>query len=117
MHYRETVIWQKSMDVAREIYRLTALLPHEEMYGMRAQITRAAISVPSNIAEGWTRESPREKMQFLSIAQGSLAELETQLTLCEQLGWFPLPKTKFVRSRVEEVSRILTVFRQKLRKR
>ena len=117
MHYRETVVWQKSMSVARGIYALIALLPREEVYGMRAQITRAAVSVPSNIAEGWTRESPREKMQFLSIAQGSLAELETQLTLCEQLGWFPLRKTSLVRSRVEEVSRILTAFRQKLRKR
>jgi len=117
MHYRETVVWHKAMDVAREIYGLVALLPREEIYGMRSQITRAAVSVPSNIAEGWTRESPREKLQFFAIAQSSLAELETQLTLCEQLGWFPTSKTELLRSPVEEVSRILTAFRQKLRKR
>lgn len=56
---------------------------------MRSQITRAAVSIPANIAEGWTRESDREKMQFLAITQGSLAETETLLTLCEQIGWFP----------------------------
>ena len=68
MHYRQTVVWSKAMEVACEIYRLVARLPKEEMYGMRSQITRAAVSVPSNIAEGWTRESKREKSQFLSIA-------------------------------------------------
>jgi len=69
------------MHVARDVYRLMRFLPHEEVYGMRAQMTRAAVSVPSNIAEGWTRESKAEKRQFLAVAQGSLAELETQLTL------------------------------------
>lgn len=57
MHYRQTVVWSKAMEVACEIYRWVARLPKEEMYGMRSQITRAAVSVPSNIAEGWTRES------------------------------------------------------------
>ena len=81
MHYRETVVWRRAMHVARDVYRLMRFLPHEEVYGMRAQMTRAAVSVPSNIAEGWTRESKAEKRQFLAVAQGSLAELETQLTL------------------------------------
>ncbi|TAL91210.1 MAG: four helix bundle protein, partial [Rhodanobacter sp.] len=73
MHYRETVVWERAMQVAREVYRLVRFLPREETYGMRAQMTRAAVSVPSNIAEGWTRESKAEKRQFLAIAQGSLA--------------------------------------------
>lgn len=86
MHYRQTVVWQKAMAAAREIYRLTPGLPREETYGMRSQITRAVVSVPANIAEGWTRETLKEKAHFLAIAQGSLAETETLLTLCEDLG-------------------------------
>lgn len=117
MHYRETVVWKKAMQVAREVYGLMRFLPREETYGMRAQMTRAAISVPSNIAEGWTRESKAEKRQFLSIAQGSLAELETQLTLCEEVGWMPLARTRQLRECIDETSRILTTLRQRLRPR
>jgi four helix bundle protein len=87
MHYRELRVWQRAMEAAREVYRLVARLPREETYGMRSQITRAVVSVPANIAEGWTRESTKEKTQFLAVAHGSLAETETLLTLCEQLGW------------------------------
>lgn len=61
MHYRELVVWQKAMEVAKVEYRLAPMLPREETYGMRSQITRAAASVPANIAEGWTRESVRER--------------------------------------------------------
>jgi four helix bundle protein len=112
MHYRQTVVWNKAMEATREVYRLVALLPREEVYGMRSQITRAAVSVPCNIAEGWTRESSREKAQFLAIAQGSAAELETQLTLCERIGWFPLSETSQVRRLLDEVSRMLTTMRR-----
>ena len=97
MHYRETIVWQKAMKAAREVYRLVPLLPREETYGLRSQITRAIVSVPANIAEGWTRESKNERAQFLSVAQGSLAEAETLLTLSEQVGWFPETETKTVR--------------------
>lgn len=115
MHYRDTLIWQKAMEAARQTYRLVPLLPREETYGMRSQITRAAVSIPANIAEGWTRESRREKAQFLAIAQGSLAEAETLLTLCENLGWFPEDETRFLRSLWDEVSRMLTTMRRNLR--
>jgi four helix bundle protein len=57
MHYRELTMWRKAMDAAIEVYRLTLMLPREETYGMRSQLTRAAVSIPANIAEGWTRES------------------------------------------------------------
>jgi four helix bundle protein len=70
LHYRDLTVWQKAMDVAQETYRLVPALPREEMYGVRSQITRAAVSVAANIAEGWTRESRAEKAQFFSIAQG-----------------------------------------------
>lgn len=89
MHFKELIVWQKAMMVAREVSRLVPWLPREETYGMRSQITRAAVSIPANIAEGWDRESEREKTQFLAIAHGSLAELETLLILCQDLSWFP----------------------------
>lgn len=115
MHYRETILWQKAMEAAREVYRLVPRLPKEETYGVRSQITRAAVSVPANIAEGWSRETSRDKAQFLAIAQGSLAEVETLLTLCEDLGWFPPDQTKTLRGLLDEVSRMLTSMRQKRR--
>ncbi|HOD52752.1 MAG TPA: four helix bundle protein [Candidatus Hydrogenedentes bacterium] len=103
------------MEAAREVYRLVPDLPREELYGMRSQLTRAAVSIPANIAEGWTRESKREKSQFLAIAQGSLAEAETLLTLCEQVGWVPEGETGTLRALLDEVSRMLTVMRRKNR--
>jgi len=115
MHYRETILWQKAMEAAREVYRLVPRLPKEETYGMRSQITRAAVSIAANIAEGWTRETRGDKAQFLAIAQGSLAEVETLLTLCEDLGWFPAEQTKALRGLLDEVSRMLTSMRQKRR--
>lgn len=115
MHYRELVVWQKAVMLAKEVYRLAPMLPREETYGMRSQITRAAASVPANIAEGWTRESNREKANFLSIAQGSLAEAETFLTLCEEIGWFPKDQTATIRNLIQEVGKMLSAMRRKLR--
>lgn len=115
MHYRELTVWRKAMDVAKEVYRLAPRLPREEVYGMRSQITRAATSIPANIAEGWTRESNKEKANFLSIAQGSLAETETFLTLCEEIGWFPASETKKLRSLLTEVGKMLTTLRKNFR--
>lgn len=116
MHYCETILWQKAMQAAREVYRLVPRLPREETYGMRSQITRAAVSIPANVAEGWTRETDRDKAHFLAIAQGSLAEAETLLTLCEDLGWFPPADTKNLRGLLDEVSRMLTAMRRKRRR-
>ena len=90
-------------------------LPREETYGMRSQITRAAVSIPANIAEGWARESHKETAHFPAVAQGSLAETETHLTLCEQLEWFAETETRQVRSLLDEVSRMPTVMRRNRR--
>ena len=116
MNYRDTIIWQKAMVVSREVYRLAPRLPREETYGMRSQITRASVSVPANIAEGWVRETWNDKMHFMAIAQGSLAETETLLTLCEDFGWFPKSETKALRSQIEELSKILSVMRRNRRR-
>jgi four helix bundle protein len=112
VHYRELTVWQKGMEAAKEVYRLAPLLPREETYGMRSQLTRAAVSIQANIAEGWTRESVKEKAQFLAVAQGSLAETETLLTLCEELDWFPKAETERVRLLLTEVGKMLTTMRR-----
>lgn len=112
MSYRQAVVWQKSMGIAREVYGLTPGLPSEERYGMRSQITRAAVSIPANVAEGWSRETRKDKAHFFTIAQGSLAETETLLTLCEDFGWFSRDRTEPLRGLLEEVSRMLTTLRR-----
>lgn len=103
------------MAAAVELYRLVPNLPREETYGMRSQITRAVVSVAANIAEGWARETPKDKAYFLAVAQGSLAETDTLLTLCEQLGWFPEHETTSLRALLIEVGKMLTSMRRRLR--
>ncbi|MCY3992924.1 MAG: four helix bundle protein [Caldilineaceae bacterium] len=83
--YRELKIWQRSMDLTVQTYELTRRFPSEEKYGLSSQMRRAAASVPANIAEGQARRSKKEFLQMLSIARGSLAELETFVTLSERL--------------------------------
>ena len=79
--YRDLEVWEKSMALVKELYRITLQLPDDEKYGFTAQMRRAAISIPSNIAEGHARYSTREFIRFISIAHGSIAELETHLLL------------------------------------
>ena len=85
--YKELIVWQKSMDLVTEIYRIVKLLPKEELFCLSDQMRRAAISIPSNIAEGNSRNSTKEYVQFLSIARGSNAELQTQCYICERLQY------------------------------
>jgi len=80
--YRELKVWQTSMEFTKRIYSITNNLPKDELYGITSQMRRAAVSVPSNIAEGQARYSTKEFIKFLSIAKGSICELETQLLLC-----------------------------------
>jgi four helix bundle protein len=85
--FRDLRVWQLSMELVEIIYRLTQNFPKHEIYGLTSQIQRAAVSVPSNIAEGHTREHTREFLHHLSIAQASLAELETQLEIALRLNY------------------------------
>ena len=80
--YQKLIVWQKAMDLAQETYRLVKFLPAEERYALSDQMRRAAVSVPSNIAEGHGRHTEKEFKQFLSIAKGSVFELETQFLIC-----------------------------------
>ncbi|MCX7643651.1 MAG: four helix bundle protein, partial [Armatimonadetes bacterium] len=84
--YRDLEVWQVAMNVAEQCYHLTATFPKEELFGLTMQIRRSAASVAANIAEGYGRESRREYIQFLRIAQGSLKELETYLLLSMRVG-------------------------------
>jgi four helix bundle protein len=115
VHYRELVVWQKAMQMAKAVYQIAPKLPKEETYAMRSQLTRAAASIPANIAEGWARESEREKAQFLSIAQGSLAETETFLTLCNELGWIQPEESEKAQALLTEVGKMLTAMRRTYR--
>ena len=86
--YKELKVWQKSMELVKSIYRLTKLLPKEETYVLSDQMRRAAVSIPSNIAEGYDRKTDKELIHFLSVARGSCAELETQMLIARDLGYF-----------------------------
>jgi four helix bundle protein len=85
--FRELVVWQKAVQLATTVYRMTQGFPREELYGMTGQIRRCAISVPSNIAEGQGRNSTGEFRQFLGVARGSNFEVQTQLEIARQLGF------------------------------
>lgn len=85
--YRDLIVWQKSMELTVLIYRLTAAFPKDEIYGLTSQMRRAAVSIPSNIAEGYKRAHCGEYLQFLSISDGSAAELDTQLAIADALNY------------------------------
>jgi len=85
--YKDLIVWQKAMDLAVMIYLVTKSFPKDEQYGLASQLRRAAVSIPSNIAEGHARTSTAEFKNFLSIARGSLAEVETQLLIAVRLNY------------------------------
>lgn len=83
--HKELIVWQKSITLVKDIYRLTSNFPKNELYGLSSQMQRAAVSIPSNIAEGYSRKNTKEYLQFLRIAYGSATELETQIIIAEDL--------------------------------
>jgi four helix bundle protein len=106
-NYKELKVWQKAYGLCLEIYRVTRTFPKEERYGLTSQIRRAAVSIPSNIAEGYGRKSTGEYVQALYIAYGSQCELETQILLSGDLGFIESKILKQLQERVEEVERML----------
>lgn len=112
--HKDLDVWKKAMDLAAQVYSLTARFPKEELYGLTSQIRRSAVSIPSNIAEGAARHSQKEFIQFLHIASGSVAELETQLLLAIQLG---LLSGDHIISHVEEVRKLLLGLLRSLKKK
>ncbi len=113
-HYKELLVWQKGMALAKLVYRLTVRFPREEKFGLTSQIRRAAVSVPSNIAEGQARQSAKEFLQFLSHAEGSLAELETQILLSVELGFVWQEDVKEILAKIDELQKMLVGLKRKL---
>jgi four helix bundle protein len=110
--YRDLLVWRKSMALAKVIYKLTATFPSEEKFGLVSQMRRAAVSVPSNIAEGQARNTTGEFVLFISHAEGSLAELDTQLTLAVDLGFLASAKVESSFNSIEELRRMLNGLRR-----
>lgn len=108
--FKDLKVWNKSIDLAVDLYKATMDLPQEEKYGLTSQMRRSGVSVPSNIAEGYGRYSDKETVHFSKIANGSLAELETQLIICERLGMIEQDKIDNLTNQIEEVGRMLTSF-------
>ena len=106
-HFRDLQVWQKSMSLANEVYALSGRFPKSEVFGLAAQIRRAAVSVPSNIAEGHGRLTDRGFEVFLGHARGSLFELETQAELAAQLGFADHDECETLIEHINEVARML----------
>ncbi|MGO9273143.1 MAG: four helix bundle protein [Terriglobia bacterium] len=112
--YRDLLVWQKGMLLAKQIYAMTRAFPDDERFGLIAQMRRAVVSVPSNIAEGQTRRGRKEFVQFLSHAEGSLAELDTQLTLAVDLGYCQSSDAHPTVAVIAELQKMLASLRQKI---
>ena len=112
--YKDLIVWQKAMDLGVDVYALVKLLPKEEMYALSSQIRRAVISIPSNIAEGQARNSTKEFIQFLAIAKGSKAELETQLLLCVKIGYLTESQISASMNTLSEIGKMINKIHQTL---
>lgn len=106
--YRDLQVWQRSMELAYMVYSLVKLLPKEEIYALSDQMRRAVVSIPSNIAEGFYRNSTRDYIRFLYMAKGSLGEIETQLYLCEGFGYVKKEQILPILGKCDEIGKMLT---------
>lgn len=106
--YNDLIVWQKAMDLVKTVYLSTSKLPTHERYGMISQMRRAAVSIPSNIAEGQSRNSTGEFRQQLGVSKGSLAELETLVQLTSRLGYLSEAETTHLQTKCSEISRLLS---------
>lgn len=114
MDHKELDVWKKSMDLVEAVYSLTANFPKEERYGLASQMQRAAVSIPSNIAEGTARKSNKELLQFISIAMGSAAELETQYLIAIRLKY--ITEHIGTMTLITDVKKLLLGFRNYIKK-
>ena len=105
--FRDLKVWQKAMELTKEVYSLVKLLPREETYALSDQMRRAVVSIPSNIAEGEGRNSEKDFVRFLSQARGSLWELSTQLEICEQVGYLDKKQIETAFGMIIEVSKMI----------
>jgi four helix bundle protein len=114
--FRDLQVWQKSMKFVTDIYRLTAKFPKEEVYSLTSQMRRCAVSIPSNIAEGYGRNSTSDYMRYLRVAVGSLFELQTQMEIAVNLGYDQFEIVDALKENGEEIGRMLGGLLSKLEK-
>jgi four helix bundle protein len=114
-HFKELKVWQKGIEIVKDIYEITKHFPKEEMYGLTSQMRRSAISIPSNIAEGFKRYHTKEYKQFLYIALGSIAELETQIVIAKEVGLLEDLMMDAMNEKLDHTSKMLSSLISKLR--
>lgn len=115
--HKDLIVWQKSMELTRIIYTLTKRFPQGEIFGLTNQIRRAVVSIPSNIAEGFGRNSDKKFIHFLKIAKGSAAELETQLLISRDLSYLTAKDAKSTLALYDEIARMLGALIRNIEKR
>lgn len=114
--HKKLDVWKKAVDLVQQIYDLTKTFPKNEDYSLTSQMRRAAISVPSNIAEGAARQTKKEFMQFLHMAQGSLSELDTQIEIAKRLGYFSEDQSKKPFEIMQDIDMMLSGLIKSLKK-
>ena len=112
--YRDLDIWKASIQLVKDVYKLTEQFPKQEVYGLVSQMRRAAVSIPSNVAEGFRRNHSKEYKQFLYVSLGSCAELETQATIAKELAYIPEAKEAVVLEKSDHISRMISNLLKKL---
>lgn len=115
--YRDLEVWHKAMHVVVECYKITREFPKHEIYGLSSQLQRAAVSIPANIAEGRERQHRKEFLQHISIANGSVAELETHIQIAERLSYLDSQQAKCLLDQTAEIGRMLNGLRNSLAKK
>ena len=113
--YKDLLVWQRGMDLVELIYQLTKKLPASEQWGLISQMRSAAISIPSNIAEGYGRQSTGSYKHFLAISRGSLCDLETQVILCERLNYLGNADTEKILDEINQINKMLTAMISKIK--
>jgi four helix bundle protein len=113
--YQDLIAWQKAMDLVEEVYKITKQFPREELYGLVSQLQRAAVSIPSNIAEGQSRGS-REFVRYLSVSHGSLSEVETQVLIAARLGYVKQEALARFHELAKETGRLIQGLRNSIEK-
>lgn len=113
-NYKELIIWKKGIEFVKDVYTLTKKLPKEEKYGMISQLTRVAVSIPANIAEGSSRNSDKDYARFIQIALGSAFETQTYLVLMKEMNWIKNEEIEVVEILLEEEIKMLHSFIKKL---
>lgn len=115
--YRDLKVWQLSMEIGYAVREMTLVFPKQEMFGLASQIQRAVVSIPANIAEGHERDSTKEYLRHLSIAQGSRAELETELMFARKSNYISQESLDRVLGQIDEVGRMITAIQKTLKRR